>query len=27
PLSYLDTSIGVKLVEDEIGRIEHGVHA
>ncbi len=27
PLSYLDTSIGVKLVEDEIGRIEHGVLA
>ncbi len=27
PLSYLDTSIGVKLVEDELGRIEHGVLA
>jgi putative toxin-antitoxin system antitoxin component (TIGR02293 family) len=27
PLSFLDTSIGVKMIEDEIGRIEHGVLA
>ncbi len=27
PLDYLDTSIGIKLLEDELGRIEHGVFA
>lgn len=25
PLDYLDTSIGIRLLQDELGRIEHGV--
>lgn len=25
PLEYLDTSIGIRLLQDELGRIEHGV--
>jgi putative toxin-antitoxin system antitoxin component (TIGR02293 family) len=27
PLSLLDTDIGTQSVEDELVRIEHGVHA
>jgi len=27
PINYLDTSIGIKLIEDIIGRIEHGVYS
>ncbi len=27
PLDFLDTSIGIKLLEEELGRIEHGVYA
>ncbi len=25
PLEFLDTSIGIRLLEDELGRIEHGI--
>jgi putative toxin-antitoxin system antitoxin component (TIGR02293 family) len=25
PLDFLDTSIGIRLLEDELGRIEHGI--
>lgn len=27
PLDFLDTFAGVRMVEDELGRIEHGVYA
>lgn len=27
PLQLMDTSVGISLVEDIIGRIEHGVHS
>jgi len=27
PINLLDTSIGIKMVEDIIGRIEHGVYS
>lgn len=25
PVEYLDTSIGIRLIQDELGRIEHGI--
>jgi putative toxin-antitoxin system antitoxin component (TIGR02293 family) len=27
PRAFLDTSLGIKLIEDELGRIEHGIFA
>ncbi len=27
PSGFLDTSLGIKLIEDELGRIEHGIFA
>lgn len=27
PIDFLDTSIGIRLIEDELGRMEHGVYA
>ena len=27
PINYLDTSIGIQMIEDIIGRIEHGVYS
>ncbi|MDB5228899.1 MAG: hypothetical protein JWN78_3092 [Bacteroidota bacterium] len=27
PMSYLDTSFGFEMLEDELGRIEHGIFA
>ena len=27
PKEYLDTSIGIRMIQDELGRIEHGIFA